>query len=160
MMVLWIPLSLTLMVICLSERSGLMNGGWILTCGFFLGSSMYLHEKFTALTNRLFTVIYWKLYFIINARQPLCDDWHAGIPTDLVHGLQKTFHTQMLTFSWLFRAVTAETWGKKNCSIFSEQSRHIQVINAFLKTGNLMILLSDHSLPVRFDVIWVTDSVN
>lgn len=51
--------------------------------------------------------------------------WHAGIPTDLPHGLQKTFHTQMLTFSWLFKAVTAETWGKKNCSIFSEQSRHI-----------------------------------
>lgn len=39
--------------------------------------------------------------------------WHAGIPTDLLHALQKTFHTQMRTFSWLFRAVAAETWGKK-----------------------------------------------
>lgn len=48
---------------------------------------------------------------------------------------------------------------KKNCSMFSEQSWHIQAINAFIKTGNIMILLSD-SLPVRFDVIWVTDSVN
>lgn len=27
MMVLWMPLSLILMVICLSEKSGLMNGG-------------------------------------------------------------------------------------------------------------------------------------
>lgn len=44
MMVLWMPLSLTLMVICLSDRSGLMNGGWILTWGFFLGSDVYLHE--------------------------------------------------------------------------------------------------------------------
>lgn len=45
MMVLWRPLSLILMVICLSERSGLMKGGWILTWGFFLGSSMYLKQK-------------------------------------------------------------------------------------------------------------------
>lgn len=44
-MVLWRPLSLTLMVICLSERSGLMNGGWILMWGFFLGSNMYLQEN-------------------------------------------------------------------------------------------------------------------
>lgn len=44
-MVLWMPLSLILIVICLSARSGLMKGGWILTWGFFLGSSMYLQEK-------------------------------------------------------------------------------------------------------------------
>lgn len=44
-MVLWMPLSLTLMVICLSDRSVLMNGGWIFTWGFFLGSSMYLEEN-------------------------------------------------------------------------------------------------------------------
>lgn len=42
MIVLWIPLSLTLMVICRSERSGLMKGGWILMWGFFLGSNTYL----------------------------------------------------------------------------------------------------------------------
>lgn len=40
--VLWIPLSLTLMVICRSETSGLMKGGWILMWGFFLGSNTYL----------------------------------------------------------------------------------------------------------------------
>lgn len=45
MMVLWRPLSLILMVICLSERSGLMKGGWILTLGFFLGSRMYLERR-------------------------------------------------------------------------------------------------------------------
>lgn len=45
MMVLWMPLSLTLMVICLSDRSGLMNGGWILTWGFLLGSKMYLQKN-------------------------------------------------------------------------------------------------------------------
>lgn len=57
MMVVWMPLSLILMVICLSDRSGLMNGGWILTWGFFLGSIMYLHKKRQqAWTNRFFTI--------------------------------------------------------------------------------------------------------
>lgn len=51
MMVLWMPLSLILMVICLSDRSGLIKGGWILTRGFFLGSSMYLKEKKEARMN-------------------------------------------------------------------------------------------------------------
>lgn len=38
----WIPLSLTLMVSCLSESSGRRKGGWIATAGLFLGATMYL----------------------------------------------------------------------------------------------------------------------
>lgn len=42
--VLCMPLSLTLMVICRSQRSGRINGGWILTRGLILGSNTYLQK--------------------------------------------------------------------------------------------------------------------
>lgn len=58
-MVLWMPLSLILMVICLSDRSGLMNGGWILIWGFFFGSNMYLHKN----KQQAWTVLSLLLFF-------------------------------------------------------------------------------------------------
>lgn len=62
---------------------------------------------YSTLTNRLFTVIYWKLYFIINARQPLCHALTRRYPNWLAACFTKDIsHTDAAH-------VAAETWGKK-----------------------------------------------